>query len=115
MSSIKNNEKIVPNSATFVIMEVSDTMIDNLAHLARLRFNEDEKTSIKTDLQKMIAFVEQLKEIDTTGVDPLLHMSDTVNVLRDDVIEGSVSRADALLNAPLKDEQFFKVPKVIKK
>jgi len=115
LSSIKNNEKIVPNSATFVIMEVSDTMIDNLAHLARLRFNEDEKTSIKTDLQKMIAFVEQLKGIDTTGVDPLLHMSDTVNVLRDDVIEGSVSRADALLNAPLKDEQFFKVPKVIKK
>lgn len=115
MSSIKNNEKIVSNSATFVIMEVSDTMIDNLAHLARLRFNEDEKASIKTDLQKMIAFVEQLKEIDTTGIEPLLHMSDTVNVLREDIIQGSVSREDALLNAPLKDAQFFKVPKVIKK
>jgi len=96
-------------------MEVSDKMIDNLAHLARLRFNEEEKASIKTDLQKMIAFVEQLKEIDTTGIEPLLHMSDTANILRDDLIQGSVSAREALLNAPLKDAQFFKVPKVIKK
>jgi len=96
-------------------MEVSDKMIDNLAHLARLRFNEEEKASIKTDLQKMIAFVEQLKEIDTTGIEPLLHMSDTANILRDDLIQGSVSCAEALQNAPLKDPQFFKVPKVIKK
>lgn len=96
-------------------MQVTDTTIDNLAHLARLRFSEDEKGSIKKDLQNMIAFVEQLKEIDTTGVEPILHMSDTANVLRDDVIKGSVSREDALKNAPLKDEEFFKVPTVIKK
>jgi len=96
-------------------MEVSDKMIDNLAHLARLRFNEEEKASIKTDLQKMIAFVEQLKEIDTTGIEPLLHMSETANILRDDLIKGSVSCPEALQNAPLKDPQFFKVPKVIKK
>ncbi len=96
-------------------MQVTDATIENLAHLARLRFDEKEKESVKKDLQNMIAFVEQLNEIDTTGVEPLLHMNDTVNVLRDDVVKGSVSRAEALRNAPLKDEEFFKVPTVIKK
>jgi len=63
----------------------------------------------------MIAFVEKLNELDTTGVEPLLHMSDEVNVLREDEVKGSISREEALKNAPLHDEQFFKVPKVIRK
>ena len=96
-------------------MELTDEMIDNLTHLARLRFSGEERISVKKDLQKMISFVEKLQQIDTTGVKPLLHMSDTVNILREDIIQGSVSRQEALLNAPIKDEQFFKVPKVIKK
>jgi aspartyl-tRNA(Asn)/glutamyl-tRNA(Gln) amidotransferase subunit C len=99
----------------FVYMEVTDQLVEKLAHLSRLSFNETEKAAIKTDLQSMIAFVEKLKEVDTTGVEPLLHMGDAVNVLRDDEIKGSISRDEALLNAPIKDEQFFKVPKVIKK
>ena len=70
---------------------------------------------MKEDMQKMIAFVEKLKEVDVTNVEPLMHMSDSINVLREDEIKGSISREDALLNAPLKDEQFFKVPKVIRK
>jgi aspartyl-tRNA(Asn)/glutamyl-tRNA(Gln) amidotransferase subunit C len=96
-------------------MEVTPQIVENLAHLARLRFNEEEKSAIQVDLQRMIAFVEQLKEVDTTGVEPLLHMSDTVNVLREDIVQGSVTREEALLNAPLPDEFFFKVPTVIKK
>lgn len=96
-------------------MEVNDKLVDKLAHLARLRFNEAEKEEIKTDLQRMIAFVEKLNELDTTGVQPLLHMSDEVNVLREDEISGSVTREEALKNAPGHDEQYFKVPKVISK
>lgn len=96
-------------------MEVNDAMVEKLAHLSRLQFNEKEKAEIKNDLQRMIAFVEKLNELDLDNVEPLLHMSDEVNILRDDVVKGSVSRAEALKNAPLHDEQFFKVPKVIKK
>ena len=96
-------------------MEVNDKMIDKLAHLSRLQFNETEKKEIRTDLQRMIAFVEKLNELNLDGVEPMLHMSDEVNVLREDEVKGSVSREDALKNAPLHDEQFFKVPKVIKK
>ena len=96
-------------------MEVNDAMVDKLAHLAKLKFNDAEKQEIKADLQRMIGFVEKLNELDLDSVEPLLHMSDEVNVLREDEIRGSVSREEALKNAPLHDEQFFKVPKVIKK
>jgi aspartyl-tRNA(Asn)/glutamyl-tRNA(Gln) amidotransferase subunit C len=96
-------------------MEVTDEIVDKLAHLARLQFNAAEKIAIKDDLHKMIAFVEQLKEVNTDGVEPLLHMSDAANVFREDEIKGSITRDEALLNAPVKDEHFFKVPTVIKK
>jgi aspartyl-tRNA(Asn)/glutamyl-tRNA(Gln) amidotransferase subunit C len=96
-------------------MEVNDALVDKLAHLAKLKFDAAEKEEIKSDLQKMIAFVEKLNELDTTGVTPLLHMTDDVNVLREDEIKGSISREEALKNAPAHDGQFFKVPKVIKK
>ena len=95
-------------------MEVNDTMVDKLAHLSRLQFNETEKTEIKNDLQRMIAFVDKLNELNLDGVEPMLFMSEEVNVLREDEIKGSISREEALKNAPLHDGQFFKVPKVIK-
>ena len=63
----------------------------------------------------MISFIDKLNELDTTGVEPLLHMSDNVNILRDDEVNGMITQEQALKNAPLHDEQFFKVPKVIKK
>jgi aspartyl-tRNA(Asn)/glutamyl-tRNA(Gln) amidotransferase subunit C len=96
-------------------MEVNDALVDKLARLSRLQFNTAEKAGIKNDLQRMIGFVEKLNELDLQGVSPLLHMSEDVNVLREDEVKGSVSREDALKNAPLHDEQFFKVPKVIRK
>ncbi|HRE37055.1 MAG TPA: Asp-tRNA(Asn)/Glu-tRNA(Gln) amidotransferase subunit GatC [Chitinophagaceae bacterium] len=96
-------------------MEVTDALVEKLAHLSRLQFNKQEKVDIKKDLQNMIVFVEKLNELDLDGVEPMLFMSDEVNVLREDEINGSVSREEALKNAPLHDKQFFKVPKVIKK
>lgn len=96
-------------------MEVNDALVDKLANLARLQFNDIEKENIKNDLQRMIQFVEKLNEVDTSGVEPLLHMSEEVNVLRNDEIRGSISRVEGLQNAPVHDGEFFKVPKVIKK
>lgn len=95
-------------------MQVNDQMVDKLANLSRLEFNVAEKAEIKNDLQRMIAFVEKLNELNLEGVEPLLHMSDEVNVLREDQLKGSITREEALQNAPVHDDQFFKVPKVIK-
>lgn len=96
-------------------MEVNDQLVDELSNLSRLHFEPKEKSAIKEDLQKMISFIEKLNAIDTTGVEPLLFMTNEVNVLREDVVKGSVSRQDGLMNAPNKNEEYFKVPKVIKK
>jgi aspartyl-tRNA(Asn)/glutamyl-tRNA(Gln) amidotransferase subunit C len=96
-------------------MEVNDLLIENLAKLSRLSFTDQEKAEIRTDLQQMITFIEKLKEVNTDGVEPLLHMSDNVNILREDIVRGSISREEGLKNAPDADGTFFKVPKVIKK
>ena len=96
-------------------MEVDKALIDELSELARLEFSEAEKLSVKDDLQRMISFVEKLNEVDTKGIDPMLHMSDTINNYREDIIQGSMSREKALLNAPQSDGVFFQVPKVINK
>ena len=97
------------------MMEVNDALLDKLADLAKLYIEPDEREGLKQDLQRMISFVEKLQEMDTTGTDQLLQMSDSVNVLREDKVQGSVSREEALKNAPDTDGVFFKVPKVIKK
>jgi len=96
-------------------MQVDDALISKLSRLAMLDFNEAEKEEIKADLEKMIGFVDKLKELDTTGIEPLLHMTGNNNMLREDEVKNMLSQQEALKNAPLHDNQFFKVPKVIKK
>jgi aspartyl-tRNA(Asn)/glutamyl-tRNA(Gln) amidotransferase subunit C len=96
-------------------MQVDDALIDKLSKLSMLQFNAEEKEEIKADLEKMIGFVDKLKELDTTGTEPLLHMSDEINVLREDIPGNMISREEALKNAPQHDGVYFKVPKVIKK
>ena len=96
-------------------MEINSQLVDNIAYLARLYFTDEEKKEIESDLQRMISFVEKLGEIDTTGIEPLQHMGSSINILREDEVKGSISRQEALQNAPVTDGVFFKVPKVIKK
>jgi aspartyl-tRNA(Asn)/glutamyl-tRNA(Gln) amidotransferase subunit C len=96
-------------------MEVTDELIENLAHLSRLRFNELEKSEIKHDLQRMIAFVEQLRDVDTSGVEPLQHLTDEMDMYREDRVGGSLDHQQALANAPATEGPYFLVPKVIKK
>ena len=96
-------------------MEVTDELVQKIAHLARLEFHESDNEQIKKDLQQMLTFIEKLNSLDTEGVEPLLHISDTINVLREDKVEGMITRDLALMNAPMHDHEFFKVPKVINK
>jgi len=96
-------------------MHINDEMIDKLAHLAKLHFDDAEKAAIRADLEKMIGFVEKLNELDLDHVEPLMHMSQSVNILREDVVQGSISREKALENAPASDGQYFQVPRVIRK
>ena len=96
-------------------MIVTDALIDKLAHLSRLELKEGEKHEMKIELEKMIGFIDKLNELDTTGVEPLLHMSENVDIFRKDEVSGQITKEDVFKNAPLHDDSFFKVPKVIKK
>lgn len=96
-------------------MDVNFELIDQLSHLARLTIKPEEKEKLQKDMQQMIGFIEKLNELDTTGIEPLMHLTEEINVLRADEVKGSVSRAEALQNAALKNDAFFMVPKVIKK
>lgn len=88
-------------------------MIQKLATLAKLEFNDEGMTSIKKDLQRMLKFIEKLEAVDTTDVEPLVFMSEEVNVLRDDVSEHTISKEEALENTPEHDSHYIRVPKVV--
>lgn len=96
-------------------MEIDNALIAKLAGLSKLHFNDIEKESLKIDLQNMLHFVNTLNELDTAGVEPLLHISNNAHQFREDEVSNSYTKTDALKNAKLKDEHFFKVPKVIQK
>ena len=96
-------------------MEISVKTIQHLAHLSRLQINETQAAQYQTDMQKMVSFIEQLQEVNTDGVEPLLMLSDASTALRADQLNNSLSAADALKNAPSHDQQCFNVPTVMKK
>ena len=96
-------------------MKIDNELVDRLAQLSKLEFDAVAKENIKKDLSKILEMMDRLTEIDVEGVEPLIYMSDEVNVLREDEVKGEVTKVEALLNAPSKDSDYFKVPKVIKK
>ncbi len=96
-------------------MEVNNKLIEDIAKLSKLKFDESSSEKMKDDLEKILAFVDKLNEIDTEGVEPLIYMSDEVNVLRVDEISEETAQDEALKNAPQKDSDYFKVPTVLKK
>lgn len=87
--------------------------VDAIAHLARLEFSEAEKPEILNDMNRMLRFIDKLNELNTDAVEPLIYMTNEKNVLRPDVPERTLSQKDALKNAPRKDSDYFKAPKVI--
>ena len=96
-------------------MEINDVMIDNLASLSKLKFDKDAKEEIKKDLQKILKLVDKLQELNTENVAPLVYLTDEENVMREDVAIQEITKEDALKNAPAKDSDYFKAPKVIEK
>ncbi len=87
--------------------------VDEIAHLARLEFKDEAKAEILNDMNRMLAWVDKLNELDTDKVEPLIYMSEERSVLREDEVKQTLTQKEALQNAPKKDSDYFKVPKVI--
>lgn len=96
-------------------MKVTDELVDDLAKLAKLSFTGERKEKMKADFQRMLDFVGKLDEVDTDGVEPLIHMGDANCQLREDDAQNTLSHEDALRNAPDANSDYFKVPKVLNK
>lgn len=96
-------------------MKITEKEIDRLAELSKLQFDDEDKKAIAGDLDKIIAFIEKLNAVDTDNVEPLLFITDEVNVLREDDVKIEVTQKEALKNAPLKDSDYIKIPKVLNK
>ncbi|HIA35622.1 MAG TPA: Asp-tRNA(Asn)/Glu-tRNA(Gln) amidotransferase subunit GatC [Flavobacteriales bacterium] len=96
-------------------MKLDEKMVDKIAELSKLEFNKNEKEAILEDMNKMLIFIDKLNEIDTDDVEPLIHMTHEINVLREDDAENTISQQEALKNAPSKDSTYFKIPKVLDK
>lgn len=94
-------------------MQLDRALLDKLAHLSRLEFTPSEAERMLTDMNAILAWVEKLQEVDTTGVEPLTSMSHEINSLREDHVSEHLDRTKALEQAPATDGQFFKVPKVL--
>lgn len=103
------------HSTIFVAMQITDEIIDQIAELAKLKFEGQEKEAIKGDLTNIIQFMDKLAEVDTEGVEPLISMVEEENDMREDEIGNELTKEEALKNAPSKNSDYFKIPKVLDK
>ena len=94
-------------------MDITTEMVDYVSTLSRLRLPEDEKEQMKSELQRIIAYMDVLNTLDTEGVEPMSHVFQVKNVLREDEVKPSTPREALLRNAPVPDEEAFLVPKAV--
>lgn len=93
--------------------KINDELIEQLAHLARLELSPAEKQTILNDLNRILDFIDQLNELDTENTEPLVYLTPNQNVWREDEVIETLKKEDALANAPKKDSDYIRVPKVI--
>ena len=96
-------------------IKVDNKLIAKLSKLAKLKFDKKSTEKIKTELKKIIGFVNAISKVDTDNIEPLIYMSEETNILRADKVDNEISQKDALKNAPQKDSDYFKVPTILKK
>ena len=96
-------------------MSVTIKDVDKIAQLAKLKFKENEKVKLQSELNKILEYIDQLNELNLHNTEPLENINETENVLRKDEIEIWLTNEEALRNAPSKTGKFFKVPKVLDK
>jgi aspartyl-tRNA(Asn)/glutamyl-tRNA(Gln) amidotransferase subunit C len=94
-------------------MKIDQDAIKKIAHLARLEFDENSAEKISKEMSQILDWVEQLNEIDTRAVEPLTTMTSEVNVMREDKVGQHLDHEAGLSNAPKRDSDYFRVPKVL--
>lgn len=94
-------------------MAIEIETIKKVAHLARLELTAEEENQLSVDIEQILDWINQLDEVDTTGIEPVIHMHQNINSYREDIVNNDLTREEALVNAPQKEGEYFKVVKVI--
>lgn len=94
-------------------MKITDQAVMHVADLARLRFSLDERAELAVQLNRILKYFESLTEVETTGIEPLLHDVQQAGALRPDAVQTCMPRDAVFCNAPEREKNFFKVPKII--
>ncbi|ANQ50824.1 Asp-tRNA(Asn)/Glu-tRNA(Gln) amidotransferase subunit GatC [Flammeovirga sp. MY04] len=94
-------------------MIIDKDTIEKIAHLSRLELDKDKEEKMLKSMNEIVEWVAKLEEVDTDGVEPLTHMTGEQSVWRQDKAARTLSHEDALKNAPKKDADYFRVPKVL--
>lgn len=89
---------------------IDDAVIENVSILAKLELSKEEKVQAKLDMEKMLAYIDQLDELDTEGIEPVAHIFPMENVFREDVVTNGDMREMILANAPEEKSGMFVVP-----
>ena len=92
---------------------ISDETIEYVGILAKLELSAEVKVAAKSDMGRMLDYIDKLNELDTSGVEPMSHVFPVHNVFREDVVENGDGHDDTLANAPSAKDDGFKVPKTI--
>ncbi|MCY2928326.1 MAG: Asp-tRNA(Asn)/Glu-tRNA(Gln) amidotransferase subunit GatC [Planctomycetota bacterium] len=92
---------------------ITAEQVRHIGRLARIELTDDQADAFGRQLADIVGYFDKLKELDTDGVEPMVHALEVTNVLAADVAEASLDAAAALANAPDRDGDYFKVPKVI--
>ncbi|UXN07223.1 Asp-tRNA(Asn)/Glu-tRNA(Gln) amidotransferase subunit GatC [Bartonella sp. HY761] len=94
-------------------MSVDLSTVKRVANLARIALSEDEAQAMSEGLNSILGFVEQLNEVDVSGVEPMTSVAPMALVMREDVVTDGNKASDIVANAPLTEDNFFLVPKVV--
>lgn len=94
-------------------MNINTEMVDYIAELSRLELRAGEKQLMTAELEQILAYMDVLNRLDTTGVEPMSHVFPVKNVLREDEVSPSQDRAELLAGAPVPDKEAFLVPKTV--
>lgn len=94
-------------------MSVDLSTVKRVAHLAHIALSEDEAQAMSESLNSILGFVEQLNEVDVNGVEPMTSVAPMALITREDKVTDGNKAADIVANAPLSEDDFFLVPKVV--
>jgi len=94
-------------------MIIDDDLISKLENLSKIKLETEEKENLKIELKGMIQMFDKIGTLDTDNEEPLLHLTNAKNIFRKDEVKQTISREEALKNAPNSQNNFFTIPKII--